>query len=80
MRGRSGATGLSLRTALGVLAAAAGWVLTRGLVVWLFLGRHDWVTGDLSYFDLSLEQLPDAGLGSTLVEYPLPGKEFLELF
>lgn len=50
-----------------------GWVATRVLVVWLLLGRHAWVTGDLAYYATSLEAVSDVGLRGTLVEYPLPG-------
>jgi hypothetical protein len=52
---------------------AVVWVVTRGLVVWLYLGRHAWVSGDLTYFAQSLSAIPDSGLVRTLVEYPLPG-------
>ena len=60
---------IGVRTPLWVLA----WLAGRGLVVWLLLGRHDWVTGDVGYFATSLAAVPDVGLDSTLVEYPLPG-------
>jgi hypothetical protein len=56
-----------------VSAGALAWALTRALVVWLLLDRHAWVAGDLAYFDQSLAAVPDLGLASTLVEYPLPG-------
>lgn len=64
----------SARPHLGLrLGAVAAWLVTRGVVVWLFLDRHSWVTGDLGYFADSLEAVPDAGLAHVLVEYPLPG-------
>ena len=56
-------------TPLWVLA----WLGTRALVVWLLLGRHAWVTGDVGYFATSLAAVPEVGLAATLVEYPLPG-------
>jgi hypothetical protein len=56
-------------TPLWVLA----WLASRGLVVWLLLGRHAWVTGDVGYFATSLAAVPQVGLAATLVEYPLPG-------
>ncbi len=52
---------------------AAGWVVTRALVVWLYLDSQSWVTGDADYFASSLSSVPDVGLARTLVEYPLPG-------
>jgi len=51
----------------------AGWVATRALVLWLFLDRHSWVTGDVEYFAQSLTAVPETGLARTLIEYPLPG-------
>ncbi len=54
------------------LLTAALWLLTRGLTLWLFLGPEAWVTGDVGYFADSLRLVPQAGLGGTLVEYPLP--------
>ena len=56
-----------------VLAVALGWLATRGLVLWLYLDRHAWVTGDVHYFASSLAAVPEQGLARTLVEYPLPG-------
>ncbi|HET6627711.1 MAG TPA: glycosyltransferase 87 family protein [Nocardioidaceae bacterium] len=53
--------------------AALLWLLSRGLVLWLFFGPEAWVTGDVAYFANSLTQVPDNGLAATLVEYPLPG-------
>jgi len=55
------------------LLIALAWAVTRGLVLWLYLGRHAWVTGDVDYFAASLSAVPDVGLARTLVEYPLPG-------
>lgn len=49
------------------------WLLTRGFVLWLFLGPHSWVTGDVAYFADSLSRVAEVGLVGTLVEYPLPG-------
>lgn len=49
------------------------WVCTRLLVVWLLLGRHAWVQGDLDYYVRSLAAAGGRGLAGTLVEYPLPG-------
>ncbi len=49
------------------------WLVSRAAVLWLFFGRESWVTGDVAYFAGSLAAVPDVGLGSTLVEYPLPG-------
>ena len=49
------------------------WLLTRGFVLWLFLGPHSWVTGDVAYFADSLSRVAEVGLAGTLVEYPLPG-------
>lgn len=72
-RGRPGdarAAGLDHRL---LLMAAVSWVATRALVLWLFLDRHSWVTGDVDYFAQSLTALPETGLERTLVEYPLPG-------
>ncbi len=63
----------SRRTVLAVAATVAAWVVTRGLVLWLYLDRHSWVTGDIDYFARSLAAVPDEGLARTLVEYPLPG-------
>ncbi len=54
-------------------STAVVWLLTRGLVLWLFFGPQSWVTGDVAYFAESLSQVADRGLASTLVEYPLPG-------
>jgi Glycosyltransferase family 87 len=56
-----------------LLLVALGWVVTRGAVLWLYRGRHGWVTGDVEYFARSLAAVPDVGLAATLVEYPLPG-------
>lgn len=58
---------------MGRSSTAVLWLLTRGFVLWLFFGPHSWVTGDIGYFAASLAGLPDRGLASTLVEYPLPG-------
>jgi hypothetical protein len=55
------------------LGTTSAWLLTRILVLWLLVGRESWVTGDVAYFAQSLAAVPDAGLGRTLVEYPLPG-------
>lgn len=51
---------------------AAGWLVSRAAVVWLLLGPHAWVNGDVSYFEQSLDALSQAGPAHTLVEYPLP--------
>jgi hypothetical protein len=59
---------VALRTAF----LAAGWVVSRAAVVWLLAGPHSWVNGDASYFEQSLDVLRQAGVGHTLVEYPLP--------
>jgi uncharacterized membrane protein len=56
-----------------LLLAAAAWLVTRALVVWLFLDSQSWVTGDADYFASSLSAVPEVGLARTLVEYPLPG-------
>lgn len=56
-----------------LIAIALAWTCTRGIVLWLYLGRHSWVTGDIAYFAQSLARVDEVGLGSTLVEYPLPG-------
>lgn len=56
------------RTSVTVL-----WFLTRAPVLWLFLGPHSWVTGDVAYFEDSLAQVSQRGLAETLVEYPLAG-------
>jgi hypothetical protein len=61
------------RTGVWVGAGLLAWVATRALVVWLLLGRHAWVTGDLAYFEASVDALPELGSAGTLVEYPLPG-------
>ena len=55
------------------LGTTSAWLLTRILVLWLLVGRESWVTGDVTYFAQSLAAVADAGLGRTLVEYPLPG-------
>ena len=55
------------------LGTTSAWLLTRTVVLWLLVGRESWVTGDVAYFAQSLAAVPDAGLGRTLVEYPLPG-------
>jgi hypothetical protein len=57
----------------GALLLASAWLLTRALVLWLYLGRHSWVTGDVDYFGQSLRGVGEVGLAHTLVEYPLPG-------
>ena len=49
------------------------WLLTRGIVLLLLVGPHSWVLGDVDYFAQSLRAVPEVGLASTLVEYPLPG-------
>lgn len=54
----------------GILVA--GWVLSRGLLVWLLLGPQSWVAGDAAYYASSLEDLGSLGLAGTLLEYPLP--------
>jgi hypothetical protein len=64
---------LSGRTVAWAAAGTLAWALTRALVVWLLLGRHSWVAGDLAYFEESIAAVPELGLASTLVEYPLPG-------
>jgi hypothetical protein len=51
---------------------AVGWLLTRGLVLWLLYGPEAWVHGDVSYFRASLDRVPVDGLAHTLAEYPLP--------
>ena len=53
----------------GVVVA---WVATRALLVWLLSGPQEWVSGDVSYFDASLDALGATGLADTLVEYPVP--------
>ncbi|HSE70751.1 MAG TPA: glycosyltransferase 87 family protein [Nocardioidaceae bacterium] len=58
---------------MGRFSAAATWLLTRALVLWLFFGHEAWVTGDVAYFAASLSAVPEVGLEATLVEYPLPG-------
>jgi hypothetical protein len=58
---------------MGSTSTALVWLLTRALVLWLFFGPHDWVTGDVAYFAESLSRMPERGLRVTLVEYPLPG-------
>jgi hypothetical protein len=58
---------------MGTTSTALLWVVSRGLVLWLFFGPHSWVTGDVAYFADSLTHLGERGLGATLVEYPLPG-------
>lgn len=62
-----------VRRSLGLVLVLVGWLVTRGLVVWLFFDRHSWVTGDLAYFADSLGAVSEIGLAQTLVEYPLPG-------
>jgi hypothetical protein len=51
---------------------AVGWVLTRGLLLWLLYGPEAWVHGDVSYFRVSLGRVRVDGLAHTLTEYPLP--------
>src|SRR5690349_15447910 len=51
----------------------AVWLLTRGLVLALFVGPQHWVTGDVAYFADSLDSLSRHGIGVTLPEYPLGG-------
>ena len=53
---------------------AAGWLASRGLLVWLLAGPQAWVAGDVDYFAASLRSLAAGGIGpgATLVEYPLP--------
>ncbi len=52
---------------------AAAWLLSRLVVVWLLLaGPEGAVRGDLTYFAQSLESLRRDGIGTTLVEYPVP--------
>jgi hypothetical protein len=54
----------------GILAA--GWLLSRTLLVCLLLGPQAWVAGDAAYYAASLARLDVAGPAGTLVEYPLP--------
>lgn len=54
-------------------------MLGRAWVLWLLHGPHAWVSGDVHYFASSLAAVPDAGLGATLVEYPLPGVAVIAL-
>jgi hypothetical protein len=49
-----------------------GWVLSRGLLVWLLVGPQRWVAGDAAYYAANLAEAGTAGLGGTLAEYPLP--------
>lgn len=72
-RGRPGDAEGAWRDHRLVLMTAVCWLATRALVLWLFLDRHSWVTGDVDYFAQSLTDLPETGLARTLVEYPLPG-------
>ncbi len=51
---------------------ALAWLATRAALVWLLLGPHEWVGGDVAYFDMSLWSLREAGLDDTLTEYPVP--------
>ena len=55
------------------------WVLTRLVVLWLLVGPHAWVAGDVAYFEGSLAALSEHGLAGTLVEYPLPGVALVAL-
>lgn len=55
------------------------WAVTRGFVLWLLLGPHAWVGGDVAYFDASLSRVPERGLAGVLVEYPLPGVALVAL-
>ena len=55
------------------------WVVTRLVVLWLLVGPHAWVTGDVAYFESSLAALSVQGLAGTLVEYPLPGVALVAL-
>jgi hypothetical protein len=64
---------LTARTAAWVAVGVLAWAGTRALVVGLLLDRHAWVAGDLAYFEQSIAAVPELGLASTLVEYPLPG-------
>jgi hypothetical protein len=61
------------RTVAWVAAGVLAWAFTRAVVVRLLLDRHAWVAGDLAYFEHSIAGVPELGLASTLVEYPLPG-------
>jgi hypothetical protein len=64
---------------MGRTSTVVLWLLTRGVVLWLFFGREAWVTGDIAYFADSLAHLTERGLGATLVEYPLPGVALVAL-
>ena len=39
---------------------ALAWLATRAALVWLLLGPHEWVGGDVAYFDMSLWSLREA--------------------
>jgi hypothetical protein len=56
-----------------VATVAAAWLLTRGFVLWLYLGHESWVSADADYFARSIAAVPGTGLAATLVEYPVPG-------
>jgi hypothetical protein len=61
------------------LPTAVLWLATRAWVLFLLLGPHSWVGGDVSYFAQSLQALGRQGLSQTLVEYPVPGVALLAL-
>jgi len=48
------------------------WVASRAIALWLFIGPEHYVTGDVKYYQDSLQQLGAHGVGHTLVEYPVP--------
>lgn len=48
------------------------WGLTRALLVWWYLGPESYAHGDLDHYAGALASLPEKGLESTLVEYPVP--------
>ena len=54
------------------MTLAVVWLASRAVLVWLLEGPQAWVTGDVSYYFLSVENLSRNGLAETLVEYPLP--------
>jgi hypothetical protein len=54
-------------------ALAAGWVVSRAVLVALLAGPQAWVGGDVAYFADALRALGDgAGWDQSLTEYPVP--------
>lgn len=56
----------------GFRLLVALWAITRSLLVWWYLGPESYAHGDLDHYASALGSLAELGLGTTLVEYPVP--------